>query len=352
MMLSLLVACGGKQGQEKSGLSGKLSIEEALSEADTLKGEEIPLDTTVLFRYAYRFRVMGDRVVVWDLHNADYYFHLFTYPQFEYISSFGKRGEGPEESISSSEIRFLSPDTVWALDNIKGRMFCYSGITGNQTPKLEKDVLLDERVPHTTDFDLKDPSTIVAFDHSGKHRFAWMKLPTGELLSQFEQIPTSQTELLENNAPAVSQGWYSYISLTPDKKKLVTATQLGDRLDIYDLENGTNVNYVGPHGEPQFGISGGYGYPTGRKGYNELQVTDKYIYTVYDGREFKEIIKDPDNYLQGGLELRVFNHQGELVKISLFDRYISGVYVDEARGLLFATDVNADEQLIKYHWKL
>ena len=53
-----------------------------------LQGQVIPLDTA-LFRYAYRLRVKEDRVIIEDLHGMDHFFHLFTYPDFRYLSSFG-----------------------------------------------------------------------------------------------------------------------------------------------------------------------------------------------------------------------------------------------------------------------
>ena len=51
------------------------------AEGRSLKGEIVPIDTA-LFRYAYRMRVQGDKAVILDLHNADYYYHVFTYPDF------------------------------------------------------------------------------------------------------------------------------------------------------------------------------------------------------------------------------------------------------------------------------
>lgn len=352
ILFPLLAACNGTRVQEKSGLSDKLSIEEALSQADSLKGEEVPIET-VLFRYAYRIRVMGNRAVILDLHNTEYYYHLFTYPDFHYLSSFGKRGEGPGESLFASNVRFVSPDALWTLDDGKGRMYYYSGLTGTQAPKLEKDLLLDQRLFRSLDFDIDTPSSAIIPDYSGENRFSWASLTTGELLRKSDQIPVADTTQLAGNASGVAQGWRTFIALTPDKKRLTAVTQFGDRLDVYDLSNGTNTSFVGNDGEPEFKISSaGYAYPTGRQCYVDLQVTDKYIYTIYDGIEFKEIIKDPENYQQGGMQLRVFNLQGELVKICLFDRHVSGIYVDEARGLLFATDVNADEQLIRYRWKM
>ena len=80
--LVLITSCGGQKKQEEKEVRNV-----------QLKGEEIPVDTA-LFRYAYRIRVQGDKAVVFDLHNVDYYYHAFTYPGFKYISSFGKRGVG------------------------------------------------------------------------------------------------------------------------------------------------------------------------------------------------------------------------------------------------------------------
>ena len=82
-----------------------------------LQGRVIPLDTA-LFRYPYRLEVRGDRVVMEDLHGPDHFYHLFTYPDFRYLSSFGQRGEGPEEMQTVDDFRW-DGQTLWALDNIK-----------------------------------------------------------------------------------------------------------------------------------------------------------------------------------------------------------------------------------------
>ena len=94
----------------------------------------------------------------------------------------------------------------------------------------------------------------------------------------------------------------------------------------------------------------GHSYPTGRMGHFDVQMTDRYLYTLYDGREFKEIMRSPDTYQQGGRIVRRFSMDGELLATWVLDRPIAGLYVDEATGILYGTDVNADEQLVK--WKL
>ena len=313
VLFPLLVACTGQRHQQQ--VSSESIIEEAVRKGEVLKGEIVPIDTA-LFRYAYRMRVQGDKAVILDLHNADYYYHVFTYPDFQYQSSFGKRGEGPGESIYAANIRFAGQDTVWVLDDGKGRMYQYSGIAGGKTPKQEKDILLDKRLFRSLDFDLKDASTVVIPDYSGENRFSWASLSSGELLRKSEQIPVSDPELLRESAPAVAQGWNSFVSFS---------------------------SKVSPEG---------YGLPAGRICYYDVQVTDQYIYTIYDGRKFKDIMKLADAYQQGGKILRISTHEGDVVKTYVLDRPIAGIYVDEAAGMLFGLDVNADEQIVKFPLEL
>ena len=58
-------------------------------------------------------------------------------------------------------------------------------------------------------------------------------------------------------------------------------------------------------------------------------MTDQYIYTIYDGRKFKDIMKLADAYQQGGKILRISTHEGDVVKTYVLDRPIAGIYVDE-----------------------
>ncbi len=44
--------------------------------------------------------------------------------------------------------------------------------------------------------------------------------------------------------------------------------------------------------------------------------------------------------------------EGDVVKTYVLDRPIAGTYVDEAAGMLFGLDVNADEQIVKFPLEL
>ena len=61
-------------------------------ETRQLVAETMPLDTA-LFRYPFRVRVQEDKVAVLDLHGADCFLHVFSYPDMHYLASGGRRGE-------------------------------------------------------------------------------------------------------------------------------------------------------------------------------------------------------------------------------------------------------------------
>lgn len=164
-------------------------------------------------------------------------------------------------------------------------------------------------------------------------------------------ISLSDTATLHKNAPAVAQAWRSFLAIDRAGKRVVAVTQLGDVLDTYAVGSGmrAEAHVVGRDGEPVFQVTPeGYGIPSGCMGYWDVQVTDSCIYALYDGTTFKEIAQSAGTGKQGGTSLRVFSREGTLLRRYVFDRPLSGIYVDEARHLLWATDVNTDNGLYRY----
>ena len=103
---------------------------------EELQGRVITIDS-VYFRYPYRLEVRNDRVVIEDLHGPDHFYHLFSYPEFRYLSSFGQRGEGPEEMQTVDDFRW-DGQTLWALDNIKSELVRWE-LNDNRNQMLRKE---------------------------------------------------------------------------------------------------------------------------------------------------------------------------------------------------------------------
>ncbi len=341
----LLAGCAEKRKAPSADFS-RLSVYE-------LEGKAVSVDS-VYMRYPYRIRVEGDVAVVFDLHAADRCCHAFTYPEFGYLASFGRVGEGPEEILSGSDVRFLGPNRVGILDSNGRKIAVYGGIGRGMTPVLERMVRMEETVLLPLDFVPLSGGGFLMPDYSGKSRFCIVD-SCGRLCERRAEIPVADKELLAASAPAVAQAWRSFLSLTPDGEQLVAATQLGDALDCYALPamDGEQTHCIGPDGEPAFSVSAeGYGIPEGCMGYWDVQVTDSRIYALYDGTRFDDLMKqNPSEAQQGARRLRVFTLSGEPECSYEFDRPLAGFFVDEARGLIWAADVNAGTPLFAFVWK-
>lgn len=191
-----------------------------------LNAQVIHLDTA-LFRYPFRVAVKDGIAIIMDLHNVDYFFHAFSYPEWEYMTSFGKRGEGPEEMVSADCFRFISKDSIWTLDANKMRTTRWK-IEQNMNNIIPVETIdMDKRLVRALDFYPMESGFLVS-DYLGEYRQKWTDRE-GKWIHSANQIPT------ENNyediaRPALAQAWRSFFDYNPQKGILVMATQLGEAL--------------------------------------------------------------------------------------------------------------------------
>lgn len=118
-------------------------------------------------------------------------------------------------------------------------------------------------------------------------------------------------------------------------------------LEIYNLRDSTHTVVKGPFGEPEFQLSDGYAVPSGIMGFSDIQVTDNYIYAVFHGRTFRELSMQK-KYIDGGQYVYVFTLTGMPVRKYVLDCFVYGICVDEGNGVIWATDVNRDEPVVRF----
>lgn len=316
--------------------------------SEKLQATTIPLDT-VVFRYPFRIAMQGDRAAVLDLHGADHFVQVFTYPEFRHIAACGKRGEAPGEMLSAENLRW-NHASLQVLDANKSELTTWQLADGADSLTRIGRIKLDKAVLRALDFVQTDDSTFLIPDYSGNHRFCRVNL-NGKLVQKIGTIPVTDEETFRNVRPALAQAWRSFIDYNPRNGILAAATQLGEVLEVWNLQTGTHVVRTGPGGAPKFQNVEGYGIPTGIMGFSSVQVGDSAIYAVFQGQSFKDIAQSArrgKNLPDGGKNLYVFSLTGEpLVKYEL-DHYIHGIYVNEKEKFFIATDVNMDEPMLRY----
>ncbi|HML72602.1 MAG TPA: BF3164 family lipoprotein [Macellibacteroides fermentans] len=312
-----------------------------------LEAKALSLDTA-LFRYPFRIEIRGRFALIMDIHNIDNYYHLFNYPAMTHIVSFGHRGDSPGDMLSADSFAFQSLDSIWTLDANKMQITRWEITNRDYTVKMVECISLNKKIGRALDF-IRIGNDFVIPDYLAKSRYNLVN-SYGEIFSEKGIIPSEQYES-ENLTPALAQAWRSFIDFNSKNGILSLVTQLGEVVEIYNLQNNTHKVLYGPNGEPDFKISNDYGIPTGIMGFSDVEVTDKYIYTVFHGRSFKEIarkIMKGVPSIDGGRYIYVFSLTGEPVCSYVLDRYIYGIDVNEEKGIITAVDVNSDEPIVQF----
>lgn len=314
-----------------------------------LKGEgRILDDRQALLRYPFRLRVCDGYLFVFDMHNAEKFCHIYDKETFNHITSFGQRGEGPQEMLQGQTMLVVSLDSIWTLDPGKRQITRWSFSPTDSTVTPVEDIRLDKQtIISARDMALYNDSTWLLPDLSGQSR-VWHAGRSGKVVGTTGDIPTRRP-VKENGLAPLASAWNAYIHYHYGNNMLVVATQLGDVLEIYNLQTGHRKIVYGPQGEPAYQTTrDGYAVPTGIMGYSDVQITDNFIYTVFHGITFEEIAADPTGTEDGGRVIRVFDLEGNPIRCYHLDHAIYGIHVNEEEGIIWATDVNTEEQIVKY----
>lgn len=316
-----------------------------------LKGEYIPLDT-ILLQYPFRIRVNHDRVVIQDLHPYKHFFHLFSYPEFSYLSSFGEKGDGPNEFLQAENFRWQG-DSLLTLDCYKAEIRYWRFNTNRDSLQCCGIETVIKNLSLPLDFVQCDSNNFLIPDYSGNSRLCKVN-KNGEILERIKTIPTSKKKALQTNPNIYAQGWRCYMDYNKQNEILVIVTQLGEVLEIYNLATGENIIKKGKYGEPKIRRMNEYAIPNGIIGFSDIQVTDNYIYTIFEGHKYDEIVKkwkQGERTPQGGNLIRVYDLRGEPTCEYHLDHHINGIHVNENKKIILAVDANSNNPVIEYKIK-
>ena len=301
---------------------------------------------SIYLRYPYRIDIKDSLAVILDLHPETYFLHAFTYPDWTIIASFGKRGNGPDEIISAERVRICSSDSVWVLDSNHRKITRWCVSISDRHIECVEEISLDKRLIRTLDF-CKIDSGFFITDYSGYFRYHILD-SKGKIKKSVDSIP-SERYIMKNQRIPLAQAWRSFMDYNSHNKVLAMVTQLGEVVEIFNLQTGSHTVCYGPNGEPIFSISQREAIPKGIKGFNEVIVADNCIYAVFDGIQFKERIRafqSGQNLLDGGKYIYVFSLTGKLLYKYCLPYSILGLKLKD--GKLYAVSTDNDIPIIEY----
>lgn len=299
--------------------------------------------TNIHMRYPYRIRLADSSIYVMDLHAMDYYIHKLSYEKnTRYISSYGKRGEGPQELLNTENIRLDSNNRLWTLDANRHKLAMWDN-------SEQKETNLSPRLIRSLDFAFMNDSTIIVPDYTGENRICILN-KTGDVIKQLFSIPDKRQ--YKASLTSLAQAWRSFIDYNQKTGILAVATQLGQVLEIYNLKEELPIASVNiKNGTPQFSEKQSYAIPNGIMGYSDIYVSDSAIFTLFWGSSLEDVHKGIVTH-EGGNKIQVFDTEGNPLKEYILDRYITGFCIDETNNRLIALDTNSDQPIIVYEFKI
>ena len=299
---------------------------------------------SVYLRYPYRVEINDSLAVILDLHPDSCFLHAFTYPEWRYVTSFGSRGEGPEDILSAERVRISSPDSVWVLDSNRCQITRWRISNGNA--ERVEEIPLDDRLIRTLDF-CKTADGFLVTDYTGNYRYHVLD-QCGKIIQSVGHVP-SEKNVDDSDKPALSQAWRSFMDYNPKNGVLAIVTQLGEVVELFILKTGEHKVYYGPGGEPVFSTLSSEAIPKGIKGFNDVVVSDSCIYTIFDGTPFKDRINSlraGKKLPAGGNNIYVFGLDG--CPLGKMSTECSAFGIEFIRGNIYTVGNDKDIPLYSY----
>ncbi len=323
MMLLLMVSCSG---------NNRTVFPDPVQTTTLKKNFE-----GVYLKYPYRVRIIDTLLYVTDLHGDKYFCHEFDYPALKYRKSFAAKGKAPNEFLSVGNIGAGNDGKLSLLDVFARKVYKWE----------DERITLQTTFPHemgmVLDFALYNDSAFIVPDFTGEKRINIVDCD-GKTIRGIGTIPTSSK--IGVHQVVVAKAWRSFIHYNPQNDIVALATQLGEVLEVYNLQSGETHITIGADGEPKCVFSETNARPDGVMGYGDVFVGNRNIYAIYWGHRIEEM-KQGKITEEGGKFFRIFDLDGNPLRQFVLDCHITGFSVDEETQTIVASDPN-NEQLVKF----
>lgn len=302
---------------------------------------QINLPDTVFMRYPAKLIKSDSLFFILDVSRAtEYFVHCYSYPDFKYIRSLFRFGQGPEEYISLNNIQCTN-DTLFAYDVANS---IYSIDLKNidwEKPTVKKTILTNDFGSLVRGIKIGDKFYFSTFNQFNKEKILTFD-ENGTFISSFGEIKLDGNREID---AATYQAWIPFMD--GNEELLVTVTQFGEVLDIFHIKN-NNIQQTlkGKSGDPVFQVINGYAVNQGIMGFQDVCVTNGKIYALFDGTKMKERNQEQ----QGGKIIYVFDYNGNPIMKVFLDRLVISFYVDEEEQKIYFLDVNSNNPF--YYAKL
>lgn len=347
LCILLMYSCSDQVGN----VSSELIFEKSLD----IKGDIVLRD----FAEVNRLHAM-DTILLAELRGDDYYFQLFNSNTLEPIGKIGKKGRGPKELMGP--VRYCN----YAYEQGEYKFWFYDINTldlykVNATASLrqndfiiESKIYLGGKVNFEKIFELSSDKLIGSMSNMDAHmgRLRIYNPESESIIKTVEAFPEIEP-VSQNLSHVFNRHNYLYVgnmAIRPDKKRIVSALNKLNRLDIFD-DNGNVVHSIVDGVEvPKKTIRGYLNVESVnssdiRTYYADVHASENYIFALY----FDNLVREYS--IEKPITIRVFDWDGNpLAEIKVPD-YLETFTIDKVNWFLYGVKSSTDGSIFKYDLK-
>jgi hypothetical protein len=293
-----------------------------------LKGINPETENLPFMKFPFRIGLEDSVVVMLDLATDSCFYHVVSYPDFQYLYSLGRRGNGPGEIILPTPFQ-LHKGQLSLFDGNRGHLF---NINVVEKRNIDLKVYTRFNLNTCVDFVHIDDTALIVGDLSGSNRLLHV-------------TPQRQTGILklaseQEKGDEANQGyrWRSYMDINYELNKVALATQFGEVLEIVDLNDYSVRRTTGKGGAPRSANRQLAGYFDVKWRKNDIYV----LYSKMSETEANRQLASRQTPPSGGNRIHVFDQNGVKTKIYCLDVSVNGFTIDEKNNLLIGISSNSD----------
>ena len=257
---------------------------------------------------------------------------LFSYPELRFLGRLCTEGRGPKEFLDIACF-CTDEDSLFIIQTSTKEMHSISLVDVLQeSPDTWHVTQLDALQPPNLCYTKTDFGIVSVCAEGPRVRIIGDKTKSSEYGVPYD-IPGVNNLFLNSM-------WSGPVAYSPENKMIVTATRLGDVLELINLPSLERKTIVGPGGYPEF-LKVGNGFSLGKiDGFYDVQIEGNEIYALYSGADREEMSKA---LRSGGRTLRVYDLDGNLLRQYDLDTSVHGFHVDlDRKQILGFSNASSD----------
>ncbi len=272
------------------------------------------------------------------------YFHLYKYPDFKHIKSFGDPGNGPNEffegELTYSCKTVIQDNTIW-LEDLNHKMFKKIDLTNN---KVIKSIVFPREIGMPVNVYFQEDEYIIGNCISEyKGAFFLYNFITNEIKIN-KNVPAY---------PGINDGnrlmmYKNIIKIKPSCDRILVAYQFINQIDIFDFNFNKILSVKTKEKKTRvIGSDDQYSTPKGAwHFFSDVYLTNNNIFVLYN--KYKMDISPEELTSQKSIILK-FDWKGDLIEKIILPDYVDKFVIDKNELQIIALQLSDENPFLIYN---